>query len=88
MESKVAQLQAVLHNESMDKLIIELRRLEEPLHLLKDVIDTMETLLHSGRHDKNNLIKSEWEKYVSNYLCKDKKFGDKNMNQIMKIFGS
>jgi hypothetical protein len=87
-KSNVMKLLSLLQDKSMDKLIIELRRLEEPMHLLKDVIDQLESLLHSGRKDADDLIKVEWQSYISNHLRNDKKFGEKHLMQLQKIFGT
>ncbi|KAJ3024385.1 UNVERIFIED_CONTAM: hypothetical protein HDU68_008221 [Siphonaria sp. JEL0065] len=89
----VDNIKYLLRSEAYDKLALELRRLEDPTHIFKDLLDRFQSLISSSLPTKRTAIKEAFEEFKA--VCLDtkksgnliKKFAEKHTSKISSICG-
>ncbi|KAJ3391638.1 hypothetical protein HDU84_005588 [Entophlyctis sp. JEL0112] len=92
-EKMVEKIRRIIQSDAYDRLALELRRLEDPVHIYKDLCDRVESLLSSSLPNKRSALKQAFEDFK--LICFDtrragdivRKFAEKHSSKISGIFG-
>ncbi|KAJ3231552.1 hypothetical protein HDU81_003699 [Chytriomyces hyalinus] len=93
-EQYVEQIKRIVQSDSYDRLALELRRLEDPVHVFKDLCDRFESLIGSSLPAKKSAMKQAYAEFKQ--ICLEqrqaglliKKFAEKHTTKIAGICGS
>ncbi|KAI8840789.1 hypothetical protein BJ741DRAFT_561343 [Chytriomyces cf. hyalinus JEL632] len=93
-EQAVEQIKRIVQSDSYDRLALELRRLEDPVHVFKDLCDRFESLIGSSLPTKKVAMKQAYAEFKQ--ICLEqrqaglliKKFAEKHTTKIATICGS